>query len=399
MARTPTNKNTVLPLAANGPGQWLMVTTLALLAVGTVMVHSAVASVVEPGKWYARVDYRHTVFAILAAVVLVTLWRANYKFFDWGKRLPWPAAAMLVLALVLGALVYVPGIGHSVGGYHRWIRIGPRQYSIGFQPSELIKFALIVFLAAWLSRRGKNIRSFHKTLIPAVLIILACVGMVITEDFGTAVLIAIAGGVTLLLAGVPWYQLGALVITGGGAGCALIMSSPRRVARFTALMDPWSLDNPASYQARQSIIAIASGGWFGRGIGQGTSKLGYLPEDSTDFIFSVFCEEWGFCGAILLMGLVVVWIWQARRASLQGRKSAEGFATLLAGSLGFIIALQAVLHIAVDVVVAPPTGMSFPFVSAGGTALLTFAAATAMIISVSSRPEAEQGSLLQANTP
>ena len=371
-----------LAMRHNGTGQGLALTTLALLGLGVVMVHSAVASVAEPGAWYARLDVRHTMFAVLAAIVMVLAWRADYRRLAGRSRVPVLAAGLLGGALICGLLVFVPGIGRAVSGCYRWIRVGPEKYAIGFQPSELIKLSLVIFLAAWLSRETTKVRSFRRTFLPAGAVIVLCAGLVVTQDFGTAAVIGITAGVTLLLAGVPWYYLVSLVPVAAGGFYAFVVRSPHRWARITAMLDPWSQTNPSAYQPRQSLLAILTGGWLGKGPGRGMIKLGFLPEDSTDFIFSVFCEEWGFVGAMLLMGLVLLWIWFARRSALH---ACDRFGRLLAGSMGFLIAFQAVLHIAVDVVVAPPTGMGMPFISAGGTALVMMAGATALIVSVSSR--------------
>ncbi|MCJ7543582.1 MAG: FtsW/RodA/SpoVE family cell cycle protein, partial [Phycisphaerae bacterium] len=189
-----------LPLRGNPVGQGLILASLALLALGVVMVHSALASVREPGAWYARADVRHTIFAALAVLTMVTLWRVDYRLLDVGRRLPVVPAAMLGVAIVCGLLVFVPGIGKSIGGHARWLRVGPAQYAIGFQPSELIKIALVVFLATWLARSGTDKRAFLKTFVPAAALIGACVAVVITQGFGAAVVIALAAAVTLLLA-------------------------------------------------------------------------------------------------------------------------------------------------------------------------------------------------------
>jgi len=154
-----------------------------------------------------------------------------------------------------------------------------------------------------------------------------------------------------------------------------------RMNRIRAMIDPWDLDNPSAFQPRQSLLAILESGWWGTGPGNSVQKLGYVPEDTTDFVFSIYCAEWGYVGALLLMSLVLIWIWCARRGVV---RSADRFGRVLAGSLGFLIGLQAVLHIGVNLVALPPTGMSMPFVSAGGTALLMYALATAMIVSVTS---------------
>ena len=376
-----------LPLRENMTGQGILLTTLALFALGVVMVHSAVASVAKPGDWYSRVDFRHTFFVALAAVTLLTLWCLDFHWFNRGGRIPWPAMIFLAAALICGCLVFVPGIGYSVGGYYRWIRLGPAKFKIGFQPSELIKLALVIFLAAYLTRDKIKIRSFVFTFLPALLLIAGCMGLVISQDFGTAMLIAISAGVTLLLAGVPWYYLGSLVATAGAGFYFFVFLNPYRWGRVEAMLDPMSPSNKAAYQARESLMAIVTGGWTGLGLGNGMIKQGFLPEDSTDFIFSVYCEEWGFRGSMLLMGLWLVWMYLVRRSAV---RTQDRFGSVLAGSLGFLIALQAVLHMAVDLVVAPPKGLGMPFVSAGGTSLIIMAAATALIVSVTSRRQGQK---------
>jgi cell division protein FtsW len=390
-----------MPMAAAAPltdrsrGHGLLLTALALLALGVVVVHSAAASVGEPPAWYARREVRHTVFAALAALVLLVGWRFDYRRLAGrsaaGRLAPRSALAGvplvpaigLALALLAAALVFVPGTGWAIGGYHRWIRLGPARYAIGFQPSELVKLALVVFLAAWLTRPGADVRSW-RTLAPAAGVVALSLAPVITEDFGTAAVICIVAGVMLLLAGAPLRYLLGLAAAGAGAFYVMVVRVPHRWARIVAMMDPWAQGNPSTYQPRQSLVGILSGGWTGKGPGAGLQKM-FLPESATDFIFSVYCEEWGFAGAILLIALVMLWIWHARRAALA---AADDFGRLLAGSLGFLIAFQAVLHIAVDLVAAPPTGMSFPFISAGGTSLVMMAAAASLVASVAARGRA-----------
>ena len=380
-------------MGANPTGQALMLGSLGLLGLGVVMVHSATASVVSSGNWYARVDVRHTIFALAAALVLCAGWVVDYRWLlgkrRFGRiglgepdRFPVIPACLLAAALVCGVLVFVSGVGYAAGGRARWIRFGPARYAIGFQPSELIKLSLVIFLAAWLSRPGTDRRSFHKTFLPAVALIGVCAVLVVTQDFGTAVLICISAAAVLMLAGVRWCHLASLGAAGLGAGSLFVLLSPFRMARIMALLDPWSTTNPSAYQPRQSLLSILTGGYLGKGLGSGMIKRGFLPEGATDFIFATFAEECGLAGAMLLLGVVLIWIWQARKAASGAE---DQFGRLLCGSLGFMIAFQILLHVAVDVVVAPPTGIGLPFVSAGGTGLLTSAAAAALIISVTAR--------------
>jgi cell division protein FtsW len=385
-----------IPLTENATGQGLVLTSIALLSLGVVMVYSALSSVTPPGAWYSRVDVRHTIFAGLAAVVLLTLWRLDYHWLGAGKSV-WlsPAAALLALAIVACVLVHVPGIGHKVGGDARWIRIGPDQYSIGFQPSELIKVALLIFLAVWLSRDAVNVRSFWRTFVPACALIGACALLVIKEDFSTGVLVGLAALLVLFIAGVPWWQLALFVPAGAAAVYFLVVQTPHRWARIAAflqlsandLRNQEMLQNPQVYQPWQALLAIISGGWTGKGIGQGQLKHGFLPEDTTDFIFAVYCEEWGALGALLLIGLVGMFAWHARKAAM---RAPDRLGALLAASLGLVIVLAALMHIAVDLGAVPATGQGFPFVSAGGTALLISACAVAGIVSVSARGRPEE---------
>ncbi len=367
------------PLSKNYLAQALMLTTLSMIALGVVLVTSAAAGLGSSGQWYERVEVRHAIFAAIAVMVLMTLWRVDYHLLTRRGRLPLVATLMLVASLVCGALVFVPGIGRSVGGNRRWITLFSGSFTLGFQPSELIKFTLLIFLAAWLGQRSDKIRSFTRTFIPAMAVIALALGLIVTEDFGTAAIIGLSAAVVLFLAGVPWYYLATLAPPAGVGFYFFVYEVPHRWERITAMLNPWVQSNPGSYQPRQSLIAILSGGFYGRGLGQGLQKYGFLPEDTTDFIFAMMCEEWGFMGAVLLMGLFLLWMYLVCRAASE---ASDRFGRVMAASLGFVIALQAVLHIAVDQVVLPPTGVSLPFISAGGTALVTCAAATAMIVSV-----------------
>ena len=385
MARMPVQTNR-LRVSDNSSGRALLLATVSLVVMGVVVVYSATATVSDPGAWYARTTVRQMVFALVAIGMLMIGWRVDFR---WLKprdgRRPLRTGMILVVAMIAALLVFVPGIGRSVGGYHRWIRVGPTQYGIGLQPSELIKLALPIFLAAWLTRKSVDIKSFRNVFIPAIGLIGLCVALVVTQDLGTAVVIAVSAGATLLLVGVPWAYLLSVVPLAGGAFYALVVCSPHRWARITAMFDVWSTSNPSAYQPRQSLLAILTGGWFGKGAGYGTVKLGYLPEDSTDFVFSALCEEWGFVGGAAMLALWALWMWWAWRIA---SRSADRFGRVLAGAMGFTIAMQAALHVGIDTVVLPPTGMSLPFVSAGGTSLLLMAAATVLIVSVSAHPKA-----------
>ena len=370
-------------LRDNLTAQGLVLAALAMLAVGAVMVPSALVTVGPGSEWYARADFRHVVFAIVAAAVLLTLWRVDYRRLNAGARLPYVAAVLLGVALCTAPLVFVPGVGKSIGGYYRWVRIGPAKYGVGFQPSELIKLTMIVFLAAWLSRTDRKM-SFFKTVLPAVLVMGLCVGAVITQDVGTGAVIAIVACATMFLAGVAWYYVAALAGAGSAAFYVMLRMSPERWLRIKAMLAPWDETNPCAYQLRQSLVTIGTGSWTGKGLGGGMMKRGFLPEDSTDFLFATLCEEWGLAGAAVLLSLLLVWLLLAARAA---RQAGDRFGAVLVGSLGFLVAMQAGMHVAVNVGWMPPTGIGMPLVSAGGTRLVLMACAVALVVSVTSRRE------------
>ena len=385
MARTPDDNLCRIPLAHNPMGQGLMLATLALLALGVVLVFSALAGLSPSAAWYARIDVRQAIFAALALLAMLALWKFDYHRLEFDRRLRL-SLVLLIAALVAAFLVYVPGIGHAVEGRYRWIRVGPSQYQIQFQPSEVLRLALVVFLAAWLTRPSCNIRSFWRTFVPAVALTLACIVPVIKDDFGMSLLIILSGLATLLLAGVPWYYLASLVPPGAAAFYVMVISKADRLNRMMALANPWDMNNPSAYQPRQSLLAIINGGWTGTGLGSGLLKQGYLPERTTDFIFAIPCEEMGFAGGVLLLGLILMWIYQARKAAVT---APDRLGRVLAGSLGAVIAMQMVMHVSVASVALPPTGMSLPFVSAGGTSLVVMAGAVALMVSVTATRRAK----------
>ena len=365
-----------LSLRENTTGQGLILTTLALMAVGVVMVFSTSGMQGGALVWYERTYIRQPIFAAVAIAILCFLWRMDYRRLT-GWRWYSPTVVLFVLAMGAAAAVFIPGVGHGVGGDLRWIKLGP----IGFQPSEVLKITLLIILAAFLGRADTQVKSFTRTFAPVVALIGISIGLVVTEDFGTAAIIGVTAAVVLLAGGVRWYYPAGLVPFGAGAFYLFVVRVPHRWARMDALINPANTTNPATYQPRQAITAIGSG-VEPAGLGAGLAKYGYLPEGQTDFIFANICNELGMLGAFLVIGLLLVWLYLACRVAV---RTPDRFGALLAGGIGFLIVFQAVLHIAVNVWLAPPTGVSLPFVSAGGSSLLLMSAATALIVSVSSR--------------
>ncbi len=379
-----------LPLTDNASGSGLVVVTLAMLAIGIVAVHSALAGV-KPStvEWWMRSDMRHTLFAAAAALVMCFGWHFRYRWLC-GDTDKWPLRAAVVLGftIVLALMVHFTPLGIARHGKLRWLRIAPSPFGV-FQPSEVLKIALLIFLAAWYSRTKTEAKNFGWGFLVSAGVTGVCLLLVVTQDLGSAVIMAVAVLLTMFIAGVRWYALVGLLAAGGGGFWYFVSTSAHRIQRFSAVGNPWSLENPCAYQPRQSLLAILTGGFYGKGLGRGIIKQHHLPERSTDFIFASFSEEWGYLGAMLLVALVVLWIWFARRSA---SNASDRFGFILAGGLGVLIAIQMVLHIAVDTVAAPPTGMSYPCDSVGGTSLLATAWAASLIVSVSAQSR-RQGDL------
>ncbi len=367
-----------IALRDNLTGQGLILTTMALMVLGVVMVYSVLSGLDSTAAWYERTSVRQAIFAAVGMVLLCTLWRADYHWLTrrLGRGVPSPAVGLLVVGVLSAAATLL--VGHAVGGQRRWIRLGP----VGFQPSEVIKIALLIVLAGLIGRAGAKPRSFWRAFLPAIVLIGVSVGLVVSEDFGTATIIGIVAMALLLVGGVRWYFVTALLPPAAAGFYLFVMRVPHRWARIEALLDPDNPANPATYHARQSLIAIGSG-VDPAGLGGGAAKYGYLPESSTDFIYANICNELGTVGGgLLVIALLMLWTWLACRTA---SRAADRLGALLAAGLGFLVAFQAALHIAVNLRMAPPTGVSLPFISAGGSSLVLMSAATAVIVSVSAR--------------
>lgn len=373
-------KPTRLKLKDNPVGQGLILCAMAMIGLGVIMVASAMSSPKTSNvEWWQRVDGKQIIFAAAAICILVFFWMFNYSWLAKGKKLPWLTLILFTFALLCAFAVFIPGVGHSVGGKFRWIRIG----NFNFQPSEVLKLVAVCTVCVYLTRPGVNIKKFS-TFFIATLLIGVCVAAVVKDDFGTGVIIATSAAIAMFLAGVPWYYFATGVPLAIYGGYKLMLSAPYRVARWQAMMDPWDTANKASYHPRQSILAILSGEWTGSGLGSGVRKMGFLPEDSTDFIFAIICEETGLAGAVLLLALLAGLLWLSFSAA---RSSKDPLGRVLAGSLGAMIVLQASMHIAVNLNLLPPTGIALPFISAGGTGVMIMCVAVSIIVSISARPK------------
>lgn len=363
--------------------QLLFLITAALLAIGLVMVQSAETRVrvIEGGNgghWllnaFATKNFLHAGIALFAMTIV---WRIDYRWLIGKKLLRSPATWLIALTILMLLAVFVPGLGKEVNGARRWVGIGPIQ----LQPSELAKLGLVAFIAAYTVHRGEAMRSFWRGYIPLMLVFGLVLILVVKEDFGTTVLVATICFFLLVIAGCRLWHL-ALLIPPGAVGVWLMLFKDKdsfRYRRLMAFLDPYADPKGVGYHLIQSLLTIMNGGFWGRGLGNGIQKMDYLPEDSTDFIFSVICEELGFPGAMMVILLfaafvVVGWRIAARCNHLFGK--------MLAFGITAIIGLQAAMNIAVVTVSMPTKGIALPLISSGGTGWIMMAIAIGVLMSI-----------------
>ena len=360
---------------------------LTLMAIGTVFVFSASANVrsqIDLHRFYEYTAFKQILFFPLAVCVMYLASRIDYRRFSFTRagHLNSLTPYLLTLAVILLILVLIPGIGTGIGPEkrfaRRWLNIPLGTLSVSFQPSELAKWSLLFFMAAFLDEIGSGIKHFFKGFLPVCLVAGLVVGLIITQDFGTAVLIAMLTFLMLLIGCAKWRHFLTPMLIVLPAFVIAVLTSPTRMNRFKAFFNPDS-NNSAAYQANQSLIAISSGGIWGRGLGRGLSKYGHLPEDTTDFIFSIIAEELGLVGSVFVIMIFVILIILGILVIIRCR---DRFGQLLAGAVILAISIQAAINIGVVSVVLPTKGIPLPFVSAGGSSMLLFAAGAGVLLNI-----------------
>lgn len=362
---------------------WLELIVLALMATGTVFVFSAGASVAGQYDWKQFYDFgtlKQLLFFPAAVVVMYLFSLVDYRRFSLAGRKPWKSFTPYLLALSMLLLAAALIFGVERNQSKRWIDIAPGPMYISFQPSEMAKWVILIFLAAILDRCGDDMKPFFRRFVPICVVPAAAVALIITEDFGTAAYIAMLAFLMLWLGGAVWWHfLTPLPIVIPGF-IAAVLSSPTRMNRIRDFLDPEKM----SYQADQSLRAIATGGVFGKGLGMGVFKYGHLPEDTTDFIFSIVAEETGFIGAITIIILFVLFTILGLAAV---RRCQDRFGRLLGYGIVLCVAIQAAVNIGVVTVMLPTKGIPLPLISAGGTSMLLTAAAMGILLNILRRTE------------
>ena len=359
-----------------------------LMAVGAVFVFSASARIdveYDFTKFYSYPEFRQMLFVLASILILFGVSLINYRVFSLGKGrlVNWlfgPTVWLVVISIGLLAAVLIPGIGMEINYARRWLRLPLGPVTINFQPSELAKWSMILFIPAVSVMLGEKIKSFAKAFAPVCLLIGLNVGLIVIEDFGTAAFVAFTSLVIFFIAGARWWHFLTPLPILAAAFALAILSSPERIERIKSFSQPDSATEQTSgYQVKQSLIAISTGGIVGKGLGEGISKYGHLPEDTTDFIFAIIAEELGFVGVCFIILLFILFI--ILGIIIIGRCD-DDFGRLLAFGIVLAITFQAVINLGVVTKLLPTKGIALPFISAGGSHLFLTAAAVGILVSI-----------------
>jgi cell division protein FtsW len=367
------------------PAYALLLAVMALTAIGIVMVYSAssVRSYFNNADPAAQ-GLEQIVWAGIGLTGLLVASRIDFR------HLRYLAIPIFVITLALLAAVLVPGIGTEVNGSRRWIVI-PGFGSL--QPAEFAKLAVVLYLAHWLDRRGKEAGTFLNGLVPFALVIAPGFALIALEpDLGTAGMYSIAAGSVFFMAGANLAYVGAIGAAIVASAWVMVTSTAYQLQRVQSFLDPFVDPRGAGYNAVQSLFALALGGITGAGLGESRQKFLYLPAPSTDFIFAIIGEEWGLVGTLTVVALFIVIAYQGYRIAIL---APDTFSGLLACGITTWLVVQALINMMVVTALLPVTGIPLPFISAGGSALTINLAAVGILLSIS-RETSQTGLLRDA---
>lgn len=363
--------------------RWIESLTLILMAIGTVFVYSAGATVsggYDLTRFYDFTVLKQLVFFPLAVVVMYISSLVPYQWYRLDAKRPYFSLIVWLLALTVVLLIVTLIWGVERNFSRRWLDLAPGPAYISFQPSEMAKWVMIIFLAGYCDAFADQLNQFFKRFVPACVIAGVVIALIIKEDFGTAAFVALMTFVMLWLGGAVWWHFLTPLPIVLPAFVAAVLVSPTRINRIKDFLDPTTI----SYQARQSLIAIATGGLWGKGLGRGILKYGHLPEDTTDFIFAVIGEEMGFAACVAVIALFTLFAFWGLLAAV---RCEDKFGRTLAAGITIAIVVQAAINIGVVTVVLPTKGIPLPFISAGGTSMLLTAGAVGVLLNIARQTE------------
>jgi len=342
---------------------WVTVAlVLALVLLGLVMVTSASISIAseEGGRSFAYLQ-RQLVLTLIGGLGAVLALCVRTELLERSST------ALLVIAFCGLLVVLVPGLGHTVNGSRRWLKLA----GLSFQVSELARVLILVYLASYAMRRETELRGTLGGLAKP-LGLLACAGVLLLAepDFGAATVLFATGFALLFLAGARLRYVIAMTVLAAGGFALLAISSSYRLRRLTAFLDPWADPFNSGFQLTQSLIAIGRGEWLGVGLGESVQKLFYLPEAHTDFLFAVLAEELGLVGVLVTLGLFLTLAWRSLYVARLASDSGLKFPAYLAAGFGLWLGVQAFINVGVNMGVLPTKGLTLPLMSYGRSSLI-----------------------------
>ena len=353
----------------------LLIALLILVGLGFVVMVSASVAVAE--KTYGTPYYflnRQSIFLLVGLVAAIAVYKVKTLF--WQNL----GARLLPIIIVLLILVLIPGVGKEVNGSYRWFSFA----GFSIQVSEFAKLSMIVYMAGYLLRHGKNLSqsaSWQPLVVPLVILLAVDALLMLEPDFGSTVVVTATALAMLFLGGVKLSRIAVLVVAVVVLAIPLVMMGYRG-ARIAAYLDPWANASGKAYQTVHALMAVGDGGWFGAGLGGGVQKLFYLPEAHNDFVFAVLAEEFGFIGIVLTL---LLFAWIVQRAFVIGfnaDKAKLHFAAYIAYGIGFWLGFQSLFHIGVNLALLPPKGLTLPLISYGGSSVLVTMIAMAFLMRV-----------------
>ncbi|MDD6884218.1 MAG: putative lipid II flippase FtsW [Eubacteriales bacterium] len=355
----------------------LLITFVTLLLTGLVVLYAASYYNAQDGGSSLADVYSQLLGIAVGAAGMAVMIRIDYR---WLAK-PQVCAALLLASLVMLVLVAIPGIGRMLNGSRRWLRLGP----VSFQPSEMAKYAMILYMARALSRKNSKIERLIVGLAPMFVVPGTMFFLILLQpNLSTAGSILIVAAVMVMMAGARWLHLGAIGAAGVALGTFYALSEDYRRARLFSFTHPFDFLTNEGYQLSQSLLAFGSGGLFGMGLGKGRQKYAFLPYPESDFIFAVVGEDLGLIGCVGVLTLFLAFVFFGMRVAI---RCSDRFGSLLAAGITSMIGVQVVLNVAVVIGVMPTTGLPLPFFSAGGTSISIVMCAVAVVMNISMRME------------
>ena len=352
----------------------LLAAIVLLIMVSVVMVYSS-SSVVALTTYDDPAYFmkRQAMWAIVGLALMAVTMRIDHRVLSKQHMV----IALLLISLLLLAATLVPGVGKMVNGSRRWLRLG----MVSFQPAELAKFALVVYLSYYIAKKGERIRDFSNGLVPAYVVTGVLSGVALLQpDFGSAVTLGVVAGVLLFAGGANVLHLGGTVAAALPFLYFAVAHSAYRARRIFAFLDPWADARGAGHQIIQSFLAFGSGGVFGRGLGEGRQKLLFLPERHSDFIYAVIGEELGLIGALFVLALFMVILWRGVRIA---RLTDDPFSRMLALGVTLLVCFQGLVNMLVVTGLLPTKGIALPLMSYGGSSLVVTLASLGVLLNIS----------------